>query len=87
MRRHPAALTRTSRERVEVGRDPHRRSVPRDALDLEADSVATALEHARHPQPDRVSCFLPEIPLQNDGPCRARTYDLGIKSPLLYQLS
>ena len=23
----------------------------------------------------------------SDGPCRARTYDLGIKSPLLYQLS
>jgi hypothetical protein len=22
-----------------------------------------------------------------DGPCRDRTYDLGIKSPLLYQLS
>ena len=22
-----------------------------------------------------------------DGPCRGRTYDLGIKSPLLYQLS
>jgi len=23
----------------------------------------------------------------NGGPCRDRTYDLGIKSPLLYQLS
>jgi hypothetical protein len=25
--------------------------------------------------------------LKRGGPCRDRTYDLGIKSPLLYQLS
>jgi hypothetical protein len=29
----------------------------------------------------------PRTPAVLDGPCRDRTYDLGIKSPLLYQLS
>ena len=30
---------------------------------------------------------LPHPSTLSDGPCRDRTYDLGIKSPLLYQLS
>jgi hypothetical protein len=29
----------------------------------------------------------PQPLLGTSGPCRDRTYDLGIKSPLLYQLS
>lgn len=42
------------------------------------------------PHPDRATISAPSgkiASLIGDGPCRDRTCDLGIKSPLLYQLS
>src|SRR5436190_9366081 len=48
--------------------------------------LAWFVEHRREPMPQPTPVWV-RWPAKRGGPCRDRTYDLGIKSPLLYQLS
>ena len=54
------------------------------AVDL---SAVTLIDSAGLPAGPPRACPRPRFRFRKDGPCRDRTYDLGIKSPLLCQLS
>lgn len=82
----------TLRERA----DPPPRALRRRGFDMRRDSHAGAVPNVRSPYAHSYThgsvLHSPERGIRplagvRDGPCRIRTCDLGIKSPLLYQLS
>ena len=79
---------------LQAGLDLGGGSLPPQAVSSSAVSASAA---GKTTKPTRSGCLSTEIDSpavqkgsqadKRDGPCRDRTCDLGIKSPLLYQLS